>query len=110
MSDDRTTALPADWDQILDRIRQQIDQALGGIVEPPELPPIESSWQVLSQDVSQRLRQRLDQIDARAAAARDNARQLEALLAFEAEALQAWLTQAAAVRQQLAQATARSIS
>src|SRR5262245_8984379 len=103
-------SLPADWAQVLDDLQEQIDQVLAQVVEPSEPPETESPWQHASQEFSARLRLRIDQLDERAAQSHQQAQQFERRLAFEAEALQAWLTQVGEARKQLAQATSRAIS
>jgi hypothetical protein len=109
MSADPTdTALPAHWTAVLDRIQQSLDQTLATVVLPPEIEP-PPSWHLLCQEASERLRQRREQLDGRAARTHQTAQQLEALLAFEAEALNAWLATAAEVKQNLAQSASRAI-
>jgi hypothetical protein len=103
-------ALPADWADVLDRIQRSLDQTLATVVLPPEEEPTPSPWQSLAQETGERLRQRRQQLDARIARTRQTAQQLEALLVFEAEALNAWLAAAAEVKQHLARSASRAIS
>jgi hypothetical protein len=100
----------ADWAAVLDHIQQSLQQTLATVVLPPEEELTPSSWHALCQETAERLRQQRDQLDARAARAHQTAQQLEALLAFEADALNAWLAQAAQVKQSLLQQTSRAIS
>jgi hypothetical protein len=100
-ADTPETALPAHWTAVLDRIQQSLDQTLATVVLPPEPEPTRD-WHALCQEANQHLRQRREQLDAHAARTHQTAQQLEALLVFEAEALQAWLATAAEVKQHLA--------
>ncbi len=104
------TALPADWAEVLARIQQWLDQTLASVEVPPEPAEVPSPWHALAEETTERLRQRLARLDERAARARQDGQQLEALLTFEAEALDAWCAAAAEVRAQLARATGRAIS
>jgi hypothetical protein len=102
------TAMPAHWTAVLDRIQQSLDQTLATVVLPPEPEPA-PDCHALCQEASERLRQRREQLDSHAARTHQTAQQLEALLVFEAEALNAWLARAAEVKQHLVRSASRAI-
>jgi hypothetical protein len=99
----------ADWAAVLDRIRQSLDETLAAVELPPE-PVADPSRPAFGADTVERLGQRLADLQTRAARARQQAQQLEALLTFEVESLNAWLAAAADVKQQLARAAGRAVS
>jgi hypothetical protein len=96
-------ARPADWADVLNRIHQSLEQALANVPPPSETDEV-SSRSLLGDDTTERLRQRLAQVEERANHAKQNGQQLEALLTFEIESLNAWLAQSSELGQRLRRA------
>jgi hypothetical protein len=102
--------IPGEWTEALDRIQRQLEHILGDLVEPPAPPEIGDSGEAQSREIRERLRQRLDKLDAHAALAQEQAARLDKELEQEIQALQTWLRAAAQVKEQVAQMTSRAIS
>jgi hypothetical protein len=99
--------LPPSWTEVLEAMQRSLAEVLAAVPDPPpasagsDVPP----WQA---DL-ERLDRRLAELDASSRRAEENATSLEAELAGGADAFRRWLAAAAASRQALADASARTV-
>jgi hypothetical protein len=103
-----SSTLPADWSQVLADIQKSLDETLAAVEIPPE--PEATPNHAQAGAAADRIAVRVRQLDDRAAQAAQTRRELEALVAFESEAISAWLAASAEMRLRLERGTARAIS
>lgn len=96
------TALPGSWGQVLDRMRQSLDTAVGALAERERYlataPPAEAlaKREAKRQQAFANVEQGLEKLRASVEQAEQRTEIIDALLAGDADGLQQWLARAAA--------------
>jgi hypothetical protein len=99
----------ANWATVLAHIEQSLVEAIAAVPDPPPLEHLASPSEQPAEAALQQLRTRLANLEKCAAVALEQASAIDAGLASEAAALEAWLQGVEETRRKLAKAPAGTV-